>query len=303
MAPLDVVQAEAEVAARTEQLVVSRYNRRITEQRLKKLLSSRLDPGVIAATIVPTSAATVPPAPPDDLSQAILRAMEIRPEVKQALLDQENKKINMEYTRNQLRPTLDLVASYSQNGLGGNRILRDYSQGIFGAPIVDIESGGFWNAVDSLFSRKYLGYTLGFNFSMPLGNNEARGNNAQAQIDFNQGEERLRSLRQRIALEVREARDNMEMNRARAEAAEVTVRYEERRLQGEQDKYSLGATTTRFIIEAQRDLEDAQSRRLKARIDLIKSRVAFDKAVGDTLAVHGIEMKELQEQEAGSQKP
>jgi outer membrane protein TolC len=132
-----------------------------------------------------------------------------------------------------------------------------------------------------------------------VGNDEARANNAQAQIEFNQGEERLRSLRQRIALEVREAHDNMEMNRARAEAAEVTVRYQEKRLQGEQDKYSLGATTTRFILEAQRDLEDAQSRLLKARIDLIKSRVAFDKAVGDTLAVHGIELR----QEAGTRKP
>jgi outer membrane protein TolC len=292
MAPLDVVQAEAEVAARNEQLVVSRYTRRITEDQLKKLISSRLDPGLIAATIIPTSTAEPPRPPNGDVAQSIQRAMEIRPEVKQALLDLDNRKIQVDYTRNQLRPTLDLIASYSQNGLGGDRILRDFSQGIFGAPVIGVEPGGFWNSIDSLFSQKYVGYSLGFNLRIPVGNDEARANNAQAKIDYRQGEERLRSLRQRIALEVRDAYNNIEMNRARREAAEVTVRYQERRLQGEQDKYSLGATTTRFILEAQRDLQDAQSRLLKAKIDLIKSRVILDKAVGDTFAAHNIEQQQ-----------
>ncbi len=292
MAPLDVVQAEAEVAARDEQAVVSRFNRRIAEEQIKKLISSRLDPGLIAATVVPTSVARPNLAPTADTAQAIQRALEVRPEVKQALLDQQNKQIQADYTRNQLRPVLDLVAGYSQNGLGGNRIIRDYSQGIFGAPIVGFEPGGFLDSLDSLFSRKYLGYAIGFNFRVPLGNDEARANSAQAQIDYRQGEERLRALRQGIALEVRQAQDNVEMNRALIRTAEVTVRYQERRLQGEQDKYALGATTTRFILEAQRDLQDAQSRLLKAKIDLIKSRIALDRAVGDTFAAHNIELQE-----------
>ncbi len=290
MASLDVIQAEAEVAARTEALVVSQYNRKIAEDQLKKLISSRPDPGVIAATIVTMSKPESPPSPETDVRLAIQRAMENRPELKQLLKDQENKKIQVNYTRNQLKPILDLVAGYSQNGLGGNRIIRDYSNGFFNAPVVGFDPGGFWDSLDSLFSRRFLGYAVGFSLRVPFGNDDARANSAQAQIDYRQGEERLRSQRQLIALQVRQVYDSLEMNRRRVSTAEVTVRYQQQRLQGEQDKYALGATTTRFVFEAQRDLQDAQSRLLQAKIDLIKSRVALDKAVGETLAAHNIEL-------------
>lgn len=292
MAPLDVVQAEAEVASRNQQLVVSRYNRKITEDQLKKLISSRTDPGVIPATIVPLSKAEGPRPPSSEVTQAIQRALEIRPELRRQQLDQENKKIQVDYTRNQLKPVLDLQASYSQNGLGGDQIIRDFSQSFFGAPIIATVPGGFWDSLDSLFSRKYLGYVVGFNLRIPIGNDDARANNAQAQIDYRQGEERIRSQKQQIALQVRQAYDRLELGRASVDAAEVTVRYQEQRLQGEQDKYSLGATTTRSIIEAQRDLETAQSTLLQAKIDLLKSRIALDKAVGDTFVAHNIEMKD-----------
>jgi outer membrane protein TolC len=292
MAPLDVVQAEAEVAAREEAVVLSQFNKRISEDQLKKLISSRPDPGVIPADIVPTSKPDPPSEPLPDVKTAIQRAVETRQEIKELLKTQENNKIQVEYTRNQLKPSLDLVAGYSQNGLGGETILRDYSAGFFNAPIIGITPGGFWDSLDSLFSRRYLGYVLGFTFRIPIGNDDARASSAQAQINYKQGEARIASQRQQIALEVRQAYQNIAMNQALVRTAEVTVRYQQQRLQGEQDKYALGATTTRSIIEAQRDLQDAQSRLLLAKINLIKNRIALDKAVGDTLAVHNIELSQ-----------
>jgi outer membrane protein TolC len=291
MSPLDVVQAEAEVAGRRQQLVVAQHTKRITEDTLKKMISSELDPGLIAANLVPLSTPTLPPPPTGRVTEAIQRALEIRPEIKKLMLELDNKKIDVDYTRNQLKPSLDLVASYSQNGLGGVRILRDYSQGIFDAPVVGEQPGGIGDSLDSLFSRRYLGYGIGLSFQVPLGNDDARANNAQAQIAHKQTMERIRSMRQSVALEVRQAYDRMEMNRASVEAAEVTVRYEEERVRGEQDRYSQGATTTRFILEAQRDLQSARSILLQAQIDLIKSRIALEKAVGDTFAVRGIELQ------------
>ena len=292
MAPLDVVQAEAEVAARDEALVTAQYNKRIVEDQLKKLISGRPDPGLIAAAVRPTSKPLPPPDPAGDLEGAIRRALEVRPEVRRQQLDQENRKIQVDYTRNQLRPVFDVSASFSQNGLGGDRIVRDLSKSFFDAPILEIQRGGFWDSMDSLFSRKYLGYAIGFNLRVPLGNDDARANSAMAQIDYKQGEERLRSLRQRIAVEVRQAYSSLEKDRARVRTAEITVGYQEKRLQGEQDKYAMGATITRFILEAQRDLQDAQSRLLRAKIDAVKSRIAVDKSVGDLLGAYNIELQD-----------
>jgi outer membrane protein TolC len=292
LAELDVIQAEAEVADRNQQLVVARYNKRILEDRLKKLIFPQMDPGMVSVSLVPTSEPDPPPEPTADVAEGIQLALEVRPEVRRLMLDLENKKIDVDYTKNQLRPTLDFVASYSQHGLGGDLIERDFSQGFFNAPVVREEPGGFWNSMDSLFSRRFIGYTLGFSFKVPIGNNEARANNAQAQISQRQSQERLRSLRQTIALEVRQSYEWMERNRASVEAAEVTVRYQDKRVQGEQDKYNLGANTTRFVLEAQRDLQNAHSVLLQARIDLIKSRVAVDKALGNIFAAHNIELRD-----------
>ncbi len=292
MAALDVVQAEAEVAAREEALVQSQFNKRVSEDLLKKLISTRPDPGVIAAPIVPLSKPDPPAQPLPDVKTAIQRALDTRQELKQLLTTQENNKIQLNYTRNQLRPVLDLTAGYSQNGLGGNVILRDYSGGIFNAPIIGTQPGGFWDSLDSLFSRRYLGYVVGFTLRIPIGNDDARASSAQAQIVYKQGEARIASQRQAIALEVRQDYENIELNQALVKTSEVTVRYQQQRVQGEQDKYALGATTTLSIIQAQRDLQDAQSRLLQAKINLIKGRVALDKAIGDTLATHNVELRD-----------
>jgi outer membrane protein TolC len=293
LAELDVIQAEAEVAGRNQQLVVARYNKKILEDRLKKFIFPQMDPGMVALTLVPTSEPAPPQVPSADVAEAIRHALEVRPEVRRLMLEVENKKIDVDYTRNQLLPTLDFVASYSQHGLGGNLIERDFSGGFFNAPIIREESGGFLDSLDTLFSRRFIGYALGFSLKVPIGNDEARANNAQAQISYRQGQERLRSLRQTVALEVRQAYEWMERNRASVEAAEVTVRYQERRVRGEQDRYNLGATTTRFILEAQRDLQNAHSILLQARIDLIKSRIAVNKALGNTFSANNIMLRDV----------
>ncbi|MGD0308548.1 MAG: TolC family protein [Acidobacteriota bacterium] len=288
MAPLDVLQAQAQVASVNQELIVSRFNRKITEDQLMKLISPHSDTAPVAAAIVPASKPLPPSTPANDVTAAIQRALEIRPEVKNQLLNQANNKIQSDYMRNQLRPILDFTASYSQNGLGGDVILRDYSQGIFNAPLIGIQNGGLLDSLSSLFGGSNIGYAFGFNLKIPIGNDQARANHAQAQIAYLQGEESLRSLRQQIALQVRQAFDTVEMNRNSVAAAQVAVDYQQKRLQGEQDKYELGASTTFLVLQAQRDLENSQNVLLQAKIAWIQSRIALDQAVGDTLSTHSI---------------
>jgi outer membrane protein len=288
MAPLDVLQAQAQVASVNQQLIVARYNRKLVEERLKKQISSRLGTAQIEATIVPTTRVLAPPPPPDSLTDAMQRALELRPEVKAQMFNLANSKVQVDYTKNQLLPVLDLTASYSQNGLGGDAIKRDFSQGFLNAPIIGIVPGGVIDSVTSMFSGSYLGYAAGFSLRIPIGNDQARVNNAQAQIALRQGEEMLRALCQQISLQVRQAYELIALNQASVAAAQVSVDYQEKRLQGEQDKYMLGASTTFLVVQAQRDLQNAQNVLLQARIAWIQSRIALDQAVGDTLTAHNI---------------
>jgi outer membrane protein len=293
MAPLDVLQAQAQVASVNQQLIVSRYNRKITEEQIKKLISSRVGASQIEAAIIPISKAIPPPPPAGTLTDAIQRSLENRPEVKAQLMNLANSKIQVDYTKNQLLPVLDFTASYSQNGLGGDVIQRDFSKGFLNAPIIGIIPGGFGDSLSSLFGMSNIGYAMAFNFRIPIGNDQARVNNAQAQIAYKQGEENLRALRQQITLQVRQAYELVALNQASVAAAQVAVDYQEKRLQGEQDKYMLGAGTTFLVLQAQRDLQNAQSVLLQSRIAWIQSRIVLDQAVGDTLVAHNILLEDV----------
>jgi hypothetical protein len=63
---------------------------------------------------------------------------------------------------------IDLQASYLQNGLGGDTIMHDYTNGCFNAPVMGIISGGFGDSLRSLLSYKYLGCVVGLNLRIPI---------------------------------------------------------------------------------------------------------------------------------------
>ena len=146
LAPIDVVQAESEVANRRLQYITSTYTEVQTQDQVKKLITSQGDPGLVLAKLIPSQ--VVPKPQPSDVlpvEQAIKVALENRPEIKQLQLDLQNKKIDLEYTKNQLLPTVDFIASYSQNGVGGNNVFTlPHTQFSSGDVITDNIGRGLW---------------------------------------------------------------------------------------------------------------------------------------------------------------
>ncbi|HEY3131508.1 MAG TPA: TolC family protein [Acidobacteriota bacterium] len=291
-ARLEVIQSEAEVAARREELIRSQYTYRRIQDQLVKMISSYQDPREFSGEIQPVSPIQLPAASGNDFKPLFQYAREHRPEVMQAELDINNRRINLESARNQLKPRLDLQASYKQVGLGGTRLIRDFSGGIFNAPIIEIAPGGWGNSLRQLFSADFSGYTLGFNFQVPIFNDEARAEHATALVELNRADMRKLSVEQTVALEVRDALTQLDMNRARLEAAQAAVRSARERLNGEQERFNVGMSTTRDLIEAQRDLTSAESVEVRAKVDLIKSDSVLDKATGATFPKHRIDLKQ-----------
>ena len=218
LAPIDLVQAESEVASRQEQLVVSTYTQAQTGDQVKKFITFQADPGLVLANLTPKEGVRRP-SPTDALppDQAIRAALENRPEMRQLQLDLENKNIDLEYTKNQLLPTVDVIGSYTQNGVGGIETLRNG----FGptAPIIAVNKGGVGDAFQQLFGYNYTGYSIGVSVQIPLRNRAAQGDNARATTDKRLSENRISAQAQQIALEVRNALTQVDMNKARIETA------------------------------------------------------------------------------------
>lgn len=123
LAPIEVTRAEAQLATSRADLITAQTLALTDEQLLKQLvLRNVMDPKVAEIQIVPTDVPNANIAvPATSLSDAVAEATEKRPDVRQAFLDLDAKKINSRASRNGLLPSLNLNAQYGSQGLGGNQ--------------------------------------------------------------------------------------------------------------------------------------------------------------------------------------
>ena len=290
LAPIDLVQAESELANRKEQMVVATYTQAQNGDQIKKFITSQPDPGLVLATLNPRQPVRQPgPMDVPSVAEAIKIALENRPEMRQLQLNIENRNLDLEYTKNQLLPSVDLVGTYTQNGVGGTETLRNG----FGptAPIVSVVRGGLGDTFGQLFGYNYTGYSAGVSVLIPLRNKGAKGDNARATTEKRIAENRLTAQAQQIALEVRNALTQVDMNKARIETAQTARELSERRLEAEQKKFDLGASTIRFVLEEQRNVAQAQTNEIQALVNYTKALVDADRAMGMTLKKNNIEVE------------
>jgi outer membrane protein TolC len=291
-AQLEVVQTQAELELRREELIRAKGTYQRLRDLLVRLTTNLEDPHDFGHDLVPAVTGDIPGDPGGSFEKLMEIASEMRPEIQQAELAAENLEINLDLTKDQLRPRLEGVAGYLMTGLGGNYIIRDYEQGIINPPIIAVIPGGTADAFSQMFSNDFRGFVAGVNLRLPIKNTAARTSNAQAQIELRRAEMQKKRLRQAVALEIRDSLTQIEMNRARLEAAEAAVRSAVERLDGEEARFEVGMATTRQLIETQRDLLFAALTQVRARQDLIMSFAQLDKTTGQTLARHGIRVKE-----------
>jgi outer membrane protein len=293
LAPIDLVQPESDVANRQVQYVTSVYTQAQTQDQVKKLITSQGDPGMVLAQLIPLQGVRKPdPSDTVPVEQAIKIALENRPEMKQLQLDLENKKIDLQYTKNQLLPIVDFNASYTQNGVGGTQRTGGASFFSTGPPTpVVIIPGGIGDAFSQLFGFGYTGYSVGFSVTVPLSNRAARGDNARSTADERTAEQKIFAQAQQIALDVRNALTQLEMNKAQIEATGKARELAERSLEAEQKKFDLGASTIRFVLEDQRNVAQAQTDELQSLVNYAKTLADLDKAMGMTLKKNSIEIE------------
>src|SRR5215467_2899397 len=290
LAPIDLVQAESDLANRRVQYVTSTFTEIQTQDQVKKLITSQSDPGLVLAKLIPSQGVRMPEAsdimPVED---AIKVALENRPEMKQLQLDLESKKIDVAYTKNQLLPSVDVIGSYTQNGVGGTETIRNG----FGptAPIIAQIPGGISDSFGQLFGYGYTGYSVGFSVQIPLKNRAAQGDNARAMTDERTAEQKISSQAQQIALEVRNALTAVDMNKAKIEATTKARELAERRLDAEQKKFNLGASTVRFVLQEQTNVAQAQTDELQAIVNYTKSLVDLDHSMGMSLKKNNVEIE------------
>ena len=296
LAPIDIVQTEANLASRQEQMVLATFSSDQLQDRVKRIITSAGDPAMIVARLMPTEAVHRPDV--NDLMQvqeAIKYALENRPEMRQSYLNLQNNDIDIEYAKNQLLPAFSINASYTQSGVGGNSIDRNTGQ--------VTSRGGVFDAFGQIWGYDFTGYSVGFNLSIPLSNKSAQAEYSRAMTTKQSTEARRTALAQAIALDVRNAHSAVEMNRARITAAEKARELAERQLDAEQKKFQLGSGQIRFVLQEQQNLTAAQVSEIQSLVNYTKALVEFDRAIGRTLKRNNISIDSNQKIVAEDGRP
>ena len=122
LAPLEIVQAEAQVATANQALIVAQTTVLQDQLTLLNLISKDPNsPALRTVEIIPTDSADV--APPEveklPMEDLIKEAVTKRPDVLQAALSIQGDDINVRATKNALLPVLTLSGEYAAEGLGG----------------------------------------------------------------------------------------------------------------------------------------------------------------------------------------
>ena len=275
LAPLDIVQAQAEAAARLQTLAAAEATANTADLALKRFLVSSTDDPLLRQEIVPADVPSLEPAP-TDVEGAIRRAITERTDLVTARKNLESNDVSLRFFRNQALPAVDLNASYGAQGLGGTQFIRQGSG--LGSTVIGTIPGGYSDALNDMFARAFPTWNVGVTLSYPIMANQAEAQLARARIQRQQAQTRLRALEVQVAAEVANAAFTVQANLRRVESARAAREFAARRLEAEQSRFEVGLTTNYFVVQAQRDLRDAENTELRALADYRKSLVNFERA-------------------------
>jgi outer membrane protein TolC len=272
MAPLDVVEAEAEVALREENVILAEAAVYNAEDAIKRSIAPKNDPVIWGQRIVPSDRPTAEPFTVDT-DAAIKNALEKRMDILVARLSLENAETTLQFARSQFLPQVDAFVSYGAAGLGGTQLRDPVTRELLPQPLV----GGFGDALSALFGRDFPTWTVGVNFSVPIRNRQAAAGRAQAQISVEQANANLRRLELSVVQEVRNAARAVETNFKRTQTNRSSRILQERRLDAQEKRFAAGMSTNFLVTQAQRDLAFAEVAELQAIADYRKSLVEFER--------------------------
>jgi len=283
MAPIDVIQAQSQLATARQNLAAAQSTMYTSELALKQLIVGGTADPLWNTTVDPVDRPVFTPEN-IDVQAAVRRALSERTDVGIAKKTVEVNDVTVKLLRDQLLPQADLVANYGLVGLGGTQLIRA-GTGIGGGanPITGTVPGGYGDALSSLWGAGFPRWTVQLNVSYPLGNSSQEVNVARAKIQQNQVAAQLRQVELQVATEVTNAATAVQSNIERVQAAQAARDLAQQQLEAERSKFQVGMSTNYLVIQAQRDLATAQNNELQAILNYRNSLVELDRLQQTTL--------------------
>ena len=295
LAPLEIVQAEAQVATAQQALIVAQTTVLQDQLTLLNLIAKDPNsPALRTVEIIPTDTADV--APPEvekiPLEDLIKEAVTKRPDVLQAGLQIKGDDINVRATKNALLPDPDsfrrICHGRTWRATPGRRTCMPVPPATTCTPPPQIFTGLRDCPESGVYRRTIPEYNAQISLTIPIRNRAAQANNVIAILDKRSDEANYQQIVNNAAIDVHNAQITLEQARITLAAAIKTRDLDQQTLDAEQKKYQVGASTLFNIVSDQNTLAAAESAEVRARVNLVEGKVNFDRAMARTLEVYNI---------------
>jgi outer membrane protein TolC len=290
LAPIEVTRAEAQVYVSQQDLLVSQTNLLQQETVLKNAISRNgiANSTLLDAHIIPLDTITIPAKDETpSVDQLVEVALANRSEIAQSKLNIDSNKLNLVGIKNALKPTLQVFAELTNNGLTGPiTALGEQTPG------VSYLAGGYDNLLAQMFRRNYPNYSAGIALNIPLRNRAAQSDYVTSELELRQNELGLQQNINQVRVDVQNAVIGLQQARARYAAAIKASALQQQTLDADQKRLALGASTAYQIVLDQQNVASAESSEVQALANYSHARIGLDQALGRTLEANNITFDE-----------
>lgn len=283
LAPIEIVAADAQILNFEQSVYLAQEVVTRAENTLKTLLLPDRAAAEWSRSLTPVSPVSLV-IPKLGLEIAVTEALANRPEIEQLQINEDINKIDQGFYRNQTKPQIDLVGSYTSSGLAGTP--NPLSSGAANLPTNLI--GGYFGSLTNLLQQDYPTYRFGVQISLPWGNRVAKANLGRTLVEADRLANNRAQTEQLIEAEVRNALQALRSAESRLTSATAARTAAEELFASEQRQFRAGTTTFYLVAQRQTELLTARGRELQAQTDLNIAISAFQRAIGSTLKVNNV---------------
>ena len=305
IAPIDIIQAEAEMKS-AEQDVTNAQTQVLQQEMILKNVLTRNGVDnleIINARLIPTDHFDVPAQeqtrPIQDL---ITEAMANRPDVEESSIGLEDARINMRGTRDAMLPQLTAFANLQNNGLAGQPNTVPFPPSMTGgasgftgsqvAPPNPFLLGGYGTVLSQIFSRNFPNYTVGMQLNIPIRNRSTQADFITDQLNYRQSQIQDKELRNNIKLNVVNSRTALTQARAAYENSVQARQLQDQTLAGTRRKYELGTASIIDLLTTQRDDTTRELNESTARNQYIHAEINLESVLGTILKDYDVSIDE-----------
>jgi outer membrane protein len=301
LAPIEVVRAQSTVAGNQQTLTLALTNLQLQQLLMKNALSRTLvDPVLADAEVIPTSTMELDTQETVTPTQDLVNdALSHRPELMESRINLSNTEISNKAIRSALRPTLDLFAYYSGNGLGGSQnpsyvCMVDPTNTLCPQPpqppYTPLPTVSYGATLNQLVNSTAPDKGIGLQLNIPLRNRAAQATQVRSEFEYRQAQLRIQQIENQVRIEVRNAQFGVQQNRASVASAQAAMDLAHQSLDAEQKKYALGASTSTLVLQNQAAMTQSEVMLVSAKAAYEKAEVELDRAIGLLLDHAGIQI-------------